>query len=623
MKACETIGELLREREELCGGSPAIIDSNRRALSYRALALQARRVGQSLRSAGVKRNDRVAVVLPDGAVAAGAFLGISTCATIAPLNPAYGRSECEFYLDDLRARALVVAAGQGTAARTVAEALNIPVIELHPRSDWSEGLFDLRRAGSGEFNAAKLGELDLADSDDVALMLHTSGTTSRPKLVPLTHRNLCSSARNIAETLKLTPEDLALSLMPLFHIHGLVGVVLSSIVAGAGVIYLEGFDVNRFFDALERLRPTWYSAVPTMHQAIAGQARRHPEAIRRSSLRFIRSSSSALPSPVLRDLEEVFERPVIEAYGMTEASHQMSSNPLPPGVRKPGSVGRATGQEVAIMDDQGKLLGPGDTGEIVIRGPNVMRGYEGNAEANALAFVEGWFRTGDQGRLDEEAYLFITGRLKEIVNRGGEKIAPREVDEILMAHPGVKQAVAFGVRHPTLGEDLAAAVVAKDGCVLGEAELRGYLAKNLPAFKVPGRIIIVPGIPTGPTGKIQRIGLADRMTKELSTTFEQPRDGAEKVVASLWERVLERSPVGRLDNFFSLGGDSIRATQVLVRLKESLGFDIPQTALFDHPTVAQLAAEVERLEEAEIEALATRLAALPAEEAARILRDLN
>jgi acyl-CoA synthetase (AMP-forming)/AMP-acid ligase II len=258
-------------------------------------------------------------------------------------------------------------------------------------------------------------------------------------------------------------------------------------------------------------RPTWYTAVPTMHQTILARAARHAQVIRDNPLRFIRSSSSALPPQVIAELETTFNAPVVESYGMTEAAHQMASNPLPPAVRKRGSVGIAAGPEVAIMDPEGRLLQAGENGEIVIRGANVTAGYQNNPKANAEAFTNGWFRTGDQGTMDPEGYVSITGRLKEIINRGGEKISPREVDEVLMDHPAVRQVVTFAVPHDKLGEDVAAAVVLREGAAATEKELREFLGSRLAAFKVPRTILFLDEIPKGATGKLQRIGLAQKL----------------------------------------------------------------------------------------------------------------
>ncbi len=302
-----------------------------------------------------------------------------------------------------------------------------------------------------------------------------------------------------------------MNVMPLFHIHGLVAALLSSLAAGASVTCTPGFDGFKFFDWLEHVKPTWYTAVPTMHQMILSRASRYTDVIAASRLRFVRSSSASLPTVVLEEIDRVFGVPMIEAYGMTEASHQMASNPLPPGVRKPASVGPCTGIEMSIMTDDGSHLPASERGEVVIRGATVVEAYENNPEANAKAFTDGWFRTGDQGYLDEDGYLFLTGRLKEIINRGGEKVSPLEIDGVLLRHPAVVQAVAFAMPHDKLGEEVAAAVVLEDGSDVSERDIRAFASEHLADFKVPRKVVFVDEIPKGPTGKLQRIGLAERL----------------------------------------------------------------------------------------------------------------
>ncbi len=342
-------------------------------------------------------------------------------------------------------------------------------------------------------------------------MLHTSGTTARPKIVPLTNANVAASARHIAQSLALSPVDTCLNIMPLFHIHGLIAAVTASLAAGAAVCCTPGFNAFKFGDWLASQHPTWYTAVPTMHQAILMRMRNNHEGARAARLRLIRSSSASLPPQVMAELEDVFGAPVIEAYGMTEAAHQMAANPLPPRPRKPGAVGVAAGPEIAVMDEGGALLAQGATGEVVIRGPNVTPGYANNPAANATAFTGGWFRTGDQGRLDEEGYLFLTGRLKEQINRGGEKVSPLEIDVVLLDHPAVAQACTFGVPHDKLGEEVGAVVVLRPGHSVTEAELRDFAGSKLAAFKVPRHVLIREDIPKGATGKVQRIGLAAKL----------------------------------------------------------------------------------------------------------------
>ncbi|MDP2706870.1 MAG: acyl--CoA ligase, partial [Burkholderiales bacterium] len=503
MTVFSTIHELPADKP---ANAVAFIGSGCPSLTYGGLREHIERTVASLNRLGIGRNDRVAIVLPNGTEMASAFVAIAAGTTSAPLNPGYRTDEFEFYLSDLKAKALIVERGSTSPALGVAAKQKIPVIEIVRKKTDPAGVFELVPVESIKNAAAVSG--GYAGADDVALVLHTSGTTSRPKIVPLSQKNVCASAGHIRDILSLVPADRGLSIMPLFHIHGLIGSVLSTLCAGGSVFCTPGFNALKFFAWMDEAKPTWYTAVPTMHQAILSRAANNREVIARHPLRFIRSSSSSLPPQVLAELEQIFGAPVLESYGMTEASHQMTSNPLPPRPHKPGTVGIAAGPEVAIMSEDGKLLGSNATGEIVIRGPNVTNGYENNPKANAEGFTHGWFRTGDQGVIDAEGYLSITGRLKEIINRGGEKISPREVDEVLMDHPAVQQVVTFAMPHAKLGEDVAAAVVLREGKSANEKEIREFAAKRLADFKVPRKILILDEIPKGATGKLQRIGLA-------------------------------------------------------------------------------------------------------------------
>jgi acyl-CoA synthetase (AMP-forming)/AMP-acid ligase II len=558
------IDVLARGRDE----APAIGAPGRPDLTYAGLRAQVAETVAALNGAGIGRNDRVAIVLPNGPDMATAFLGVAAGATSAPLNPSYRAEEFSFYLSDLRAKALIVEAGSASPAIEVAEKLGVRVLTLAPMPAQGAGRFTLRAGLSPARPAAAAGRsaplsalrgtadgareggklpspaegvtLDnpaeagphaenpprteagchaedspprtgYAEPADIALVLHTSGTTSRPKIVPLSQQNICATARNVARTVRFTAADRGLNVMPLFHIHGLMAGLLAPLSAGSFVFCSPGFNALRFFAWMAECRPTWYTAVPTMHQAILARARQNAEIIEANPLRFVRSSSSSLPPQVIAELEATFRAPVIEAYGMTEAAHQMASNPLPPGVRKPGTVGPAAGPEVAVMDEAGALLAPGATGEIVIRGENVTPGYENNPRANAEAFTSGWFRTGDQGVMDADGYVSITGRLKEIINRGGEKISPREVDEVIMDHPAVQQVVTFGIPHEKLDEEVGAAIVLREGKTATEKEIREFCAARLADFKVPRRVVFLAEIPKGATGKLQRIGLAKKL----------------------------------------------------------------------------------------------------------------
>ena len=484
--------------------APAIGAPDRKPLTHRGLRALAGRTREALNAMGIGRHDRVAMVLPNGPEMAAAFVAVATGATTAPLNPAYRGEEFDFYLSDLNAKCLLIQRGMDSPARAVAAERGIPIVELIPGE--LAGDFTLASSLSGTPSHP-----GTAGAEDIALVLHTSGTTSRPKIVPLRHINITASAYHIGANLDLAPDDTCMNIMPLFHIHGLIAAVLSSVAAGGSVICTPGFNAFKFFAHFDAARPSWFTAVPTMHQAMLGLVARNAEIIGRGRLRFIRSSSASLPPQVMTAVEAAFGVPVIESYGMTEAAHQMASNPLPPRPHFAGSVGIAAGPDVAIMDDDGNLLPAGGLGEIVIRGRNVTAGYENNPDANARAFTNGWFRTGDQGTLDDAGYLRLTGRLKEIINRGGEKISPLEVDEILMDHPAVAQVVTFAMPHGKLGEEVAAAVVLREGMTLDEHALRDFAGTRLAPFKVPRKIVFLAEIPKGATGKLQRIGLADKL----------------------------------------------------------------------------------------------------------------
>ena len=499
-----TLRELLEEGR---GDAVAIAAPGGVDLTYDALRPLTDDVAAALRGIGIGADDRVAIVLPNGPDMATAFLAVACAAAAAPLNPGYRAEEFEFYLTDLRAKALIVEAGSASPAVDVAKRLGVAILALVPRPSSGAGSFSLDTSGAPGAPAAGR----TPEPEDIALVLHTSGTTSRPKIVPLSQRNVCASAMNIRASMQLTAADRGLNVMPLFHIHGLIAAVLAPLSAGSSIFCTPGFNALKFFGWMEQARPTWYTAVPTMHQAILARARQNAAIIAAHPLRFIRSSSSSLPPQVIAELEKTFHSPVIEAYGMTEAAHQMASNPLPPRTRKPGTVGPAAGPEIAIMDDEGRLLAAGQIGEIVIRGPNVTAGYESNPKANAEAFTNGWFRTGDQGLQDADGYVSITGRLKEIISRGGEKISPREIDELLMDHPAVQQVVTFGIPHEKLGEEVGAVVVLREGMQCTERELRDFVAARVSDYKVPRKLLFMDEIPKGATGKLQRIGLAQKL----------------------------------------------------------------------------------------------------------------
>jgi oxalate---CoA ligase len=567
--------------------APALLAPGRSPLTYAGLTELVSGTAAGLRASGVGPAARVALIVENGPEAATSFLTIASAATVAPLNRAYGAEELAFYLEDIHAEAVVVGASLDTPARDVARARGISVIELHVDTAAPAGAFTLDGVSP---------EPPLADPspDAVALVLHTSGTTSRPKLVPLTHRQLGVSARNVAQTLRLSPGDLCLNVMPLFHIHGLVAALLASLDSGASIACCPGFHQLRFFEWLADLEPTWYTAVPTMHAAVVARAGDHQAEVGNHRLRVVRSSSAALPAPVLEGLEETFGVPVIEAYGMTEAAHQMASNRLARDMRKAGTVGRAAGPEIAVLDASGEPLPAGEIGEIAIRGENVFSGYEANPEANEAAFVNGWFRTGDEGFLDDDGFLTLRGRLKEVINRGGEKISPMEIDDVLLRHAAVTQAVTFAMPDPRLGEEVAAAVVLAPDQEVDERTLQDFVVASLAPFKVPRRIVLLDEIPKGPTGKVQRIGLAERLGVEPVEIGgdDRPPSHLESELIRIWESVLGITGVGVNDDFFAIGGDSILGAEAVARVRDVVGDpNLPLVSIVRAPTPATMAHE--------------------------------
>jgi len=496
MQEVNTLWDLLGEAP--AASTALIVPDSGIRLSYDALREQASAAADLFASAGIRPGDRVAMALPNGVPTLVCFLAATIAGTAAPLNPAYRREEFDFYLEDTSAKLLIVPPDGAAEARAAGAAKKIPTASV-------------ALDGSGKLIFSGLTKSKSAAPpapEQVALVLHTSGTTGRPKRVPLMHRNLAISTRNVAATYALTPADVSMCVMPLFHVHGLVASVLASLITGGAVVVPEKFSAGSFWPQVAAHRATWYSAVPTIHQILLNRADSQRPA-GAEHLRFIRSCSSALSADTMRRLEESFGAPVLQAYGMTEASHQMASNPLPPNERKPGSVGVGTGVQISIVDNDGNHLKVGEAGEVVIRGDNVMSGYENNPEANARSFTDGWFRTGDQGVLDEAGYLRLVGRIKEMINRGGEKISPLEIDDLLLTNPKVAEAVSFGVEHPTYGEEVAAAVVLREPAT--ESELIAYCKEHLADYKTPKKIYLVDAIPRTATGKIQRGAVAAAM----------------------------------------------------------------------------------------------------------------
>lgn len=499
LKAVETLVDVLQFADS---HTAVILPEQNLHLTYDSLRQQVVQMADALASAGIERGDRVAIALPNGLRAVVSFLAASIAGTAAPLNPAYPYEEFLFFLKDTNARVLLCPPAEAEYARSAAADLGIPAFSVEMTPD---GRAQIKDAPSGKTATQPT-------PDDIALILHTSGSTGRPKRVPLRHFNLAVSAANIANAYTLSEDDVSLSVMPLYHIHGIMASTMATLLSGGAVVIPNKFNALAFWRIVREHRVSWFSGVPTMHKLIL--ARTKDKLSDSRTLRFIRSCSAPFSAETIQTMEDVVGVPFVEAYGMTEASHQMTSNPLPPRHRKAGSVGVGTGIRISVMDAQGNHLGTDQRGEIVIQGANVFRGYENNPEANARCFVNGWFRTGDQGYLDADCYLHLTGRIKDIIIRGGENIAPHEIDEVLSRHPAIASAVTFGYMHPTLGEEVAAAVVLHNPGSETEASLINYCHDHMADFKSPKKIYFVESIPTTGTGKIRRRAVASAVLEE-------------------------------------------------------------------------------------------------------------
>ncbi|AFZ60930.1 AMP-binding protein [Anabaena cylindrica FACHB-243] len=477
----------------------ALITPDGSIITYQQLRDNITELTSQLHSFGLKKGDRIAIAMTNGVPMAITFLASALCGTAAPLNPKYKQEEFAFYYEDTQAKALITLSETPEAA-IAAVTSDMMLINAKINNNGTLNFELVKPTSTATINS------EPPNADDIAMILHTSGTTSRPKRVPIRHRNLIASANNIISAYSLTSTDITLCLMPLFHIHGLIGCLLATLASGGTLICPHGFNALEFWKLVETYKPTWYSAAPTMHQTILARAIRNQEIVKRNPFRFIRSSSASLAPVIIEQMEKTLNSPVLESYSMTEAAHLMTTNPLPPKIRKPGTVGYGFNVDVRIMDDEGNLLNQGSLGEVVVKGANVIDGYENNPDANATAFVNGWFRTGDQGIIDADGYLRLTGRIKELINRGGEKISPLEVDNVLLRHPAVAEALAFAIPHNSLGEEIHAAVVLK--LEVSEKELKQHCSNTLADFKVPKQIHILEALPRGATGKLQRLSMA-------------------------------------------------------------------------------------------------------------------
>jgi len=580
-----TIVEIIARHSRRTPDTLAILAPGRTPLTYQALTDQIDAAIRAVAAAGFRRGDRVALALPDGPEMAVALLAVTGSATCVPLNPALDEASYRAAIEASRIDALIVPYGEDTPAVRAANALTVPIIRLVFTPVDAAGTFTLV---SGSPRAAV--EADAPMPEDVALLMQTSGTTARPKGVPLTHRLLVEPMLSYARRLGLTSADRCLCVTPLFTGAGVRRSLFPVLVVGGSVVCTPGLNGNSFVDWLNEFKPSFYNAVPTVHQAVLAQLDRYGCAPR-STLRFIVSGSVAMPADLQSRLEDAFGAPVVQGYGLTETG-TVAEDPLPPGCRRAGSAGLPVDNEFAILGDADARLPTYEVGEIVVRGPEVFGGYEDNPEANDEAFRGGWFRTGDLGYVDPEGYLFLVGRVKDLINRGGFKVAPTAVDAALLRHPAVREAATLAMPHPTLGEDVVTAVVLHPGARVTPQALRDFAFERLSAYMVPSQVILVEELPRTVLGKVKRSELGVILAPRLQAKFSPPRDRNEELVAGFFGEVLRRDDVGAFDHFFELGGDSLSGTQLVTLVNSTLKVNLDVASLFRRPTVAEFAAEL-------------------------------
>ena len=583
-----TLLELIDAQARARPSSVAILAPDRLPISYGALLRQVEYVGASLAAMGLGRGQRVALTLPNGPETAVAILSTMSWATCVPLNPAADEELCRFLLAQVRAAALVIAEGATPPSARAACVLGVPIVRLAFAPGDAAGIFSLSTDTPRAAVAAQRPR-----AEDIALLLPTSGTTARPKIVRSTHRGQVAAFASCARLLRLTSADRCLCVAPLFTGSAIRRNLGPALAAGASIVCTPAFDASAFIDWLETLHPTYYTGSPTMQGAVC-EALERRGSTPRHSLRYALSGSAPLSVALQERLEHALGVPVLQAYAMAELG-TVAHDLLPPARRKAGSVGLPESCAVRVLGKGGEFLSSDQLGEIVVRRDEmdqVFAGYEEDPEASALALHQGWFRTGDLGSIDDEGYVYIKGRIKELINRGGFKVSPAAVDVALMQHPFVAEAATFGVPHRTLGEDVVAAVVKRESGCVSEQELRDFALQRLAGFMVPSRILFVRELPKTALGKVRRTALAETLAVDRRTEFVLPRDPDEELVARLYAEQLGSERVGALANFFDLGGDSLRGAQLVMRANDAFGCALTVEDLFRRPTVAEFAAEL-------------------------------
>lgn len=590
-----TIGEKIDLQSQELRDRAAIVCSGYRPLTYGELESLIGQVRADLRSAGFGPRARIAVAVPSGVHAALSLVAVMASAVAVPLNSNSTAHEVEVFADTLRPDAILLLVGSNIAARRVAEQKGICIIEAIPAKDRRLGLKILAPRADNE------APFENPQPEAPAFILHTSGSTADPKLIPFSHQNMLAAAERVSGWFDLTPQDRCLCVTPIYYSHGLKVTVLTPLLTGGSIAFPadpSAFDYAEWFGALE---PTWYSAGPTLHTFIFDHAKSVIDAEAKHSLRFILSGGAPLRPEIQKGLQRTLGVPVVEHYGSSEAA-QISANLPPPGASKPGSCGIPPPGTVMIVDENGRQVPPGREGEILVGGPTLMAGYLDAPELNRASFVDGWLKTGDIGSFDDDGFLTLHGRQKDLISRGAEKIWPVEIESVLMQHPAIAEAAAFAVPHPRLGEDVFAAVVLRHGMAARELELRTFLSQQLSAFKVPRQIKIVDKLPKGLAGKLLRRRLSEAFAPNTMPNFDLITSPNENTLTleltDIWKRLLNTASIGLDDDFFDSGGDSLLATELLSEIEKLTGQVVPASALFETATIRQLAKRISELNSA-------------------------
>ena len=580
-----TIPELLAHQADRRASSTALMNPDGQTISYDALLREMERLAADLApqvtTGETGRLPRLGIVMPNGLDISIVLLATTRIATAVPFNPAQTRPEFEAQFEATRVDAIILPYGVESDAIKAANALSLPILliaqdrTVHPAP------------------ASTTTPPVFPGPEDTALVLMTSGSTGQPKIVPLSHRNLCRSALDVAASLDLTPNDTCLVMWEQFHIGGLVDLLLAPLAAGSSLITAGSFDAARFFELQSQYKATWFQGVPTSLGELVHHAQRSGIAAPLPGLRLLRSVAAALSPAAQERLVAQFSVPVVRTLGMTEAGPLIATTAPSLEGDKPGSVGRSAGPAIQILSPDGTPRAFGETGQVAILGENVFAGYEHNPQANQTVFRDGWFLTGDLGFLDSDGDLFLTGRAKEMINRGGEKIFPNEVEDALMMHPGIQEAACFAIPHATLGEDIACALATNTD--LSAYDVRTHLADRVARHKIPGQIVFPKQLPRNPVGKIDRQVLVARLANKdrpLSTP-QSTFTPMQSLVADIWKQELSLTQVGLDDDFASVDGDSLSAVRVLVSLETQFGTPLHEEIIERFATIRDLAKALE------------------------------